>query len=150
MTTPSHERLFQVGCLGLLLAICVLVYLAVTSHWQYVLAVVGLILVGGLVFRLRERRWRRMLLEPLAAACSDCGVAIPRLVEGNHYGWPTFGLVFASASELKLAEEAGCVAAFKQSVQSLHGHIGDEKNPFDADWAVWVTYEGDPGPGLRT
>jgi hypothetical protein len=150
MTPSSQERLFQAGCLGVFLGVCVLVYLAVTSHWEYALAIVGLILVWGLIGRLRERHLRRMLLEALTAACADCGAAIPRLVEGSSYGWPTFGLVFVSASELKLAEESGCVAAFKQSVQSLHGHIGDKGNPFDADHAVWVTYEGHPYADLRT
>jgi hypothetical protein len=138
------------GCLLVFLGVCVLIYLAVTSHWQYALGIAGLILFWGLIGRMRERSLRRKLLGALTAACSDCGASIPRLVEDSSYGWPTFELVFPSASELKLAEESGCVAAFKQAVQSLHSHIGDKENPFDAERAVWVTCEGHPHADPRT
>jgi len=122
--------------------VCVLIYLAVTSHWTYSLAIVGLLLFWGLISQIRTRSLHRKDIDALRAAFSAPGMCIPRLEEGGGHGWSTFGLVFASASELKLAEESGCIAAFKQAIQQLHGHEGSKENPFDADRAVWAEYEG--------
>ena len=142
MKPPIEERLFSLGCLLVLIAVCAFGYLAFSSHWAYLAAVAGLI--GGwlLICRTRLRRNHRKHLEALRLAFAPSERPIPHLKEGGSYGFPTFTLTFASEAELKQAEESGRIAAFKKTIQSYYAHMGSKGNPFDADRAVWATYKG--------
>jgi hypothetical protein len=137
-----EERLFSLGCMLVLVGTCVTGYLAVTSHWMYAAATAGLIFGWRLVCRIRSSRDRCRHLEALSASFSPSGRPFPRLTEGTSYGFRTFTLTFRSEAELRQAEASGCIAAFKQAIQSLYGHTGGRQNPFDADRAVWATHEG--------
>ena len=136
-----EERLFSFGWLLVLIAVCALGYLTLASHLAYSVAVAGLIGGWWVICGLRVRRHRRRHLDALKIAFASSDRPAPHLKEGNRYAFPTFTLTFASDAELKQAEVSGCIAAFKQSIQSMHAHIGSRQNPFDADLAVWATYE---------
>jgi hypothetical protein len=143
---PKEERLYSLGCQLTLIGMCVSGYLALTLHWTYATAGAGLICGWLLLGQIRLRRDRRRHLDALDAAFAPSGHPIPSLKEGSSYGFPTFTLTFPSAVELRWAEESGCLAAFKQAIQSLYGHTGCKQIPFDADCAVWATHAGRKHP----
>jgi hypothetical protein len=143
---PKEERLFSLGCLLMLIGLCVSGYLALTLHWTYVTAGAGLICGWLLFWQIRSRRDHRRHLDALNAVFAPSGRPVPSLKEGSSYGFPTFVLTFPSAADLRQAEESGCLAAFKQAIQSLHGHTGGKLIPFDADRAVCATFEGRKHP----
>jgi hypothetical protein len=142
MKPRIEEKLFSLGCLLVLIGVCAFSYLAFFSHWTYSVAVVGLIAGWLLVCRIRARRDHRRHLAALSAAFSSSSLPLPRLKSSYSYGYPSFTLTFSSEAELKQAEESGFIAAFKQAIQSLYMHTGRKQNPFDADRAVWATYDG--------
>jgi hypothetical protein len=143
---PERERRSSLGCLLTLIGMCVSGYLALTLHWTYATAGAGLI-CGWLLFgQTRLRRERRRHRDALNAAFAPSGHPSPHLKEGWSYGFPTFTLTFPSATELRQAVESGCLAAFKQAIQSLYGHTGCKQIPFDADCVVWATHEGRKHP----
>ena len=51
---PAIEgRLFDAGCVLALLGACVLVYLAVTLHWAYSFAIIGVLLLWDVITEMR-------------------------------------------------------------------------------------------------
>jgi hypothetical protein len=141
-----REMMSSLGCLLTLIGICVSGYLALTLHWTY--ATVGAALICGalLLGQIRLRRERRRLRDVLNAVFAPSGRPVPLLKEGSSYGFPTFTLTFPSEAELRQAEQSGCLAAFKQAIQSLYRHAGCKQMPFDANCAVSATYEGRKHP----
>ena len=142
MKPAIEDRLFSLGCLLELIGVCFLGYLTTTAHWGYSLGVIGLIVVWLLICRIRVGRNRRRNLDVLRTAFATSTHALPQLKKDSSYGFPAFTLTFQSEAELRQAEESGCISAFKQAIQALYGHTGSKRNPFDADRAVWATYEG--------
>jgi hypothetical protein len=117
-------------------------YLALSSHWAYSVAIAGLIGGWSLIRRMRWRCQHRRHLDALRAAFGPSERPVPHLKEESSYGFPHFTLTFVSEAELRHAEDSGNIAAFKEAIQSLYAHTGSKQNPFDVDWAVWVTCEG--------
>ena len=142
MKTQIEEQLFNFGCLLALVGVCAFSYLAIFSHWTYSAAVAGLIGGWRLVCQVRMRRDHRRHLVALSAAFASSPFPLPRLKVGGSYGFRSFKLTFPSEVELTHAQESGYTAAFKEAIQSLYMHVGSKHNPFDADRAVWATYEG--------
>lgn len=149
MKTRTEERLVRFGCLTVLVGLSVFGYLAFSSHWAYSVAVAGLIGVGWLIVQVAQRRDHSRHVEMLGLAFAPSGLPVPQLKDGSSYGFPSFTLTFASEAELRQAEAQGCIAAFKDAVQTVYGHTGSKRNPFSADQAVWATYVGwQPSFGL--
>ena len=142
MKRSTEERLFSLGCLLVAIGVIHFCYLALVSNWNYLLASAGM--VGGwlILNSIRNRRDQRRHVEALKAAFAPTTQRVPHLTEGYIYGYPYFTLTFESETEMKLAEQTKCIAAFKQSIQSLYGHLGGSRKPFSADRAVAATYEG--------
>ncbi len=142
MRPPTEEKLFSLGCLLVLIGVCAFTYLAFHTHWAYSAAAAGLI--GGwlLICQIRMRRDHRRHLAALSAAFASSSLPLPRIKQSGSYGFRSFTLTFSTEAELTQAQESGCIAAFKQAIQSLYMHTGSKQNPFDAQRAVWVTYEG--------
>lgn len=67
---------------------------------------------------------------------------MPRLEIGSSYSYPTFTLTFLSKREREAADEAGLNQSFKHEIDMLCRDYGSKSNPFDADKAVWFTYQG--------
>ena len=89
-----------------------------------------------------EKHDHQRHIEMLKLVFAQSGVPVPHLKDGYSYGFRSFTLTFATEAELRQAEALGCIAAFKQAIQTLYGHVGSKRNPFDADRAVWATYVG--------
>jgi hypothetical protein len=141
MKPRNEERLEKLGCLSVLIGVCVFGYLTFSSHWAYTLAVVGLFGAGVLIIRIGKRRDHLRNIEALRLAFAPSGLAVPQLKDGNSHGFPFFTLTFPSEADLKRADALGCIAAFKQRIQTLYGHTGGKRNPFNVDYAVWATFE---------
>jgi hypothetical protein len=92
--------------------------------------------------KLADRRDHLRHIEILRLAFAETEIAAPQLKQANHYGFPHFSLTFPSEAELKQADLGGCIAAFKQEIQTRYGNTGPKNNPFDIERAVWVTYKG--------
>jgi hypothetical protein len=142
MKPANEEKLFEYGCYSMLTLICGCVCLAFTLSWIYALWAACLLGAWFMLCRFRLRRDRRRHTKALAEAFSVPGITVPRLSEQSGYGFPSFKLTFPTEEALKQAEAAGCIAAFKQSLQLLYAHLGGCDNPFDAHRAVWSTYDG--------
>ncbi len=142
MKPANEEKLFSYGCLSVLAVILLCVWLAFSSSWTYGLLAACLLVGWLLICRIRLRRDHLSHTAALREAFSVPGITVPKLSERNSYGFPSFTLTFPTEEALKHAEEAGCVAAFKQSLQLLYAHVGGSDNPFEADRAVWATYDG--------
>ena len=142
MKPAIEEKLLSYGCLLVLVAVCVCVWLAFVLSWTYV--VCAPCLIGGwlLICYTRSCRDHQRHLDALDDAFSSSGLVVPHLKERNSYGFPSFTLTFPTEDALKRAEELGCISAFKRSLQTLYSHTGSSENPFDADRAVWATYIG--------
>lgn len=142
MNAQPEARLSSLGCLLVLIGVCTFGYLAYSSHWAYTFAVVSLIGVGLLIVRIGKRRDHHRHVEVLRLAFAPSGLPVPQFEDGYRYGFPSFTLTFPSEAELKQAEALGCITAFKQAIQTLHGHTGSKRNPFDVNRAIWITYVG--------
>ena len=142
MKFQNEEILTRFGCLAVLVGMICFGYLAYSSHWAYSIAVVGLIGVGWLFVQIAEKHDHQRHIEMLKLVFAQSGVPVPHLKDGYSYGFRSFTLTFATEAELRQAEALGCIAAFKQAIQTLYGHVGSKRNPFDADRAVWATYVG--------
>ena len=66
----------------------------------------------------------------------------PGIEESYLYGFIHFTITFQTESDMKRAEELGFVERYREAIQDLYGHTGSETNPFDAEIAVYATYEG--------
>ena len=150
MNLGNRDKLFSTGCLLVSISMCIftylctLGYLTLETHWKYPVAVAALISVWMIIRHIGMWRGhrRRRHLELLEAAFAQSGQSAPQLKDGGSYGFPSFTLIFPSEAELRQAQESGCIAAFKNAIQSLYGHMGNKQNPFDAERAVWATYKG--------
>lgn len=58
-------------------------------------------------------------------------------------GFPTFTITYATKAKLIKAKEMGTPKLFTLEIEKLCKDIGSESNPFDAELAVWFTYEGE-------
>lgn len=142
MKAPVEQRLFSLGCALVFTGVCAFGYLALSRHWGYSMAAAALLGVWWLICELRWKVLHRRQLAALDAAFAPLGSPLPHLKQSSSYGFPTFTLTFTSEAELKRAQDSGSIAAFKRAIQSLHAHGWSKQNPFDADKAVWCTYEG--------
>ncbi len=66
----------------------------------------------------------------------------PSIEESCQYGFIHFTVIFQTEGELERAEELGLVERYQAAIQNLYGHTGSKVRPFDAEVAVYATYEG--------
>ncbi|MFZ2276617.1 MAG: hypothetical protein WAW39_02415 [Prosthecobacter sp.] len=142
MKPSTGERLFSFGCLLVLIGISTCLFFAFTSGLRYVFYAGCLVVIWLVIARIRSGHFHQRHLVALREAFSAKDIPVPHLKESYSYGWPSFTLTFQTEEDLKLAKEAGCISAFKQKIQLFYDHLGGAENPFDADRAVWATYEG--------
>ena len=142
MRPATEERLFSSGCLGVLAALGLLLYLASQVHWGFSVAAAALLAAWLWLCQIRSARERKRNVAAFQRAFSPGAGAVPEFKAESHYGFPSFTLTFTSEAEMKRAEAAGGIAAFKQSLQEFYGHLGGRQNPFDPARAVWATYKG--------
>ena len=142
MNPEREDQQFQRGCLAafiLLLASCLLAYFVDRA---FLWLAGGVILVWEIVSRRRARRERARLDDALAEAFNEFRGPLPELKTGTSYGFPSFTLTFPDTHVLEAAQQGGHIGRFKRAVSDLYAHCGTEKRPFDAEMAVWATYEG--------
>jgi hypothetical protein len=139
--TTVEQKLDSLGCILVFTGVCALGYLALSRHWGYSIAGVGLLGVGWVIGDIRSKRRHGRVQDAFNTAFALSGRPFPHLEVGSSYGYPTFKLTFTSKAERTNAQDAGCIDAFKHAVQLIYLHYGSKENPFDADRAVWSTYE---------
>lgn len=140
MKPTLESRLWAVLGAGALLAVAGLIHLATAVPWKYALGVVGLLIAWIGIAQLVRAREARRNREELNRIHRAAGIEPPDYRSGSSYGFPSFTLTFANASEMKRAEDAGCIAAFKHSVQTSYRDAGTKSNPFDVELALYVTH----------
>jgi hypothetical protein len=67
---------------------------------------------------------------------------VPKLHVSYSYGFPAFQVMFNSKPALETAAAAGLNRSFTQEIAALCKDRGSKSTPFDADNAVFFTYEG--------
>lgn len=140
MKPTLESRLWAVLGAAALLAISGLIYLATAVRWKYVLGAVGLLIAWLGIAELQRARKARRNRQELDRIHRAAGIEPPDYRSASSYGFPTFTLTFTNALEMKRAEEAGCIAAFKQFVQTSYRDAGTKSNPFDVELALYVTH----------
>ena len=67
----------------------------------------------------------------------------PKYEQEYSYGYPAFTLTFASKAELDEAVSGKITDLFSQRIGEVCRNTGSKKHPFDAERAIWLTYEGE-------
>jgi len=142
MRPKIESRLWAVLGVAALLAVSGLIHLAAAVPWKYAFGAVGLLIAWIGIAELQRAREARRNREELDRIHRAARIEPPDYRRGSSYGFPTFTLTFANASEMKRAEDAGCIAAFKQFVQQSYRDAGTKNNPFDVELALYVTHRG--------
>jgi len=71
----------------------------------------------------------------------------PNLIISSSYGYPSFKLIFKTKEDMDKAEREGFIKQFTiriQEICQLPSDTGREARPFDAERAIYTTYEGKP------
>jgi len=142
MSKALQEKLSSIGCLLVIIGVCVFIYLAYTSNWRYLIAAAGLVYFWIRISRMRLSQEEQRDIAALRSIFSGDELKTPQFKRGASYGFPTFTLTFDSESALRQAEGSGHIGSFKQYIQSTYANIGGKQNPFNAEFAIYVTYEG--------
>ena len=138
MTHRTKDRLWELGCLAVLISLAILSWMTATRHWFY--AGAGVLLVFGYCFFsgryiAAEDRAHLKTLEKIFRAK---GPGVPTLRIIRHYGFADFTIAFSSETDFR----AAMAAEFNAMIQERYAHDGFSGNPFEADKAVHATWEG--------
>jgi len=142
MSNALQERLNSIGCFLVFVGLCVFVYLAYTSNWRYLIAAVGLVYCWVRISKIRLKHSDQRDIDALKSVFLGSESNIPQFKRGASYGFPTFTLTFESESALRQAEKSGHISSFRQYIQSTYANSGGKRNQFNAELAIYVTYEG--------
>ena len=69
--------------------------------------------------------------------------ATPKYEQRYSYGYPAFTVTFASKPDLDENRTNGLTERFTKRIGELCKDSGSKKHPFDAERAIWFTYEGE-------
>ena len=142
MDPASEDRCFDIGCLCVAIALIVLGWIAIFSDPKYWIAC-GVVLGGWWVIgSVRMKGHRARDAAAFAEIFEVLGSSKPSLEVGYHYGFNYFTVTFSSEADMEKAESLGLIERFQDRIQELYGHRGSKRNPFDAERAVYATYEG--------
>ena len=142
MNPAREDKCFEIGCLAVAVATAgfgALAVFSVPSFW-----LVCATLIGAWLIICRTRLKRRESRNRIAfnEIFDVLGDSRPILKEEAHYSFTHFTVTFPSERDMDNADQMGLTARFKFEIQNLYGHTGSIGNPFDAEMAVYVTYEG--------
>ena len=142
MSLDTSKILSNLGCLVVVGGSIACVVLAILIHPWFFVGVFLLLGVWIAYVNIREKQHRRACLSAFEDAFERFGGRAPALEIKSAYGFPAFTITFESEEDLERAESEGYIRAFKDSIQELCGSFGRSGQPFDADAAVYATFEG--------
>ena len=70
-------------------------------------------------------------------------IVMPKYEQLYAYGHPAFAVTFPTKSDLDNSIGTGYTKRFTEEIGEICQSRSDAKNPFDADRAIWYTYEGE-------
>ena len=103
-----------------------------------VLLVIVLMVRSTKMRKAREQRCR----DAFESVFSDSTVR-PTYEQGYSYGYPSFTVTFPSKADLQHSETQGRTKRFRDEITQCCEDSGSKKHPFDAERAIWFTYEGE-------
>ena len=69
--------------------------------------------------------------------------ATPKYEQTYNHGYPAFTVTFVTKSDLNESKAHGLTAQFSHKIGEICRDAGSKKFPFDAERAIWFTYEGE-------
>lgn len=116
--------------------------LARFTGWLLLGLVVLVILMLSLASRQRKRvitNYQQVFREIFGEPSSG----FPKLEVGSSYGFDSFTILFATREERAQPDRQNQVERFKTVIQQLCARQGGDSRPFDADQALFVSYDGE-------
>jgi hypothetical protein len=142
MKQSSLDKLFRFGCLGVVVGLIgfgILAYRVDQNFW------IGFGILATMWFGISQVRVRRIRARDervFDEVFGSMDFLKPTVEESFSYGFVHFTLTFPSEDDLRRADEAGLVKDYRSAIQEFYGHTGCKERPFDAEIAVYATYEG--------
>ena len=113
-----------------------------------IVLILGLLFLAWIAYRLvlyrtesnRQRSAFNMVFEKFDSTK-------PNLIISSSYGYPHFELIFKTKEDFEKAQKEGFVKQFTIRIQEIcqsPSEAGKKARPFDAERAVYATYEGKP------
>lgn len=143
MTPEISNKLFELGFRITVGGSIACVIFAIFGHPSFL---AGAVLLWGMWIiycNIREKKNRRLYLSAFQNAFKQFAAPTPALEIGSSYGRPSFKITFKTEGDLKKAQSEEHIGTFKNAIQELCApHYSSLKNPFDAERAIYTTYEG--------
>ena len=142
MNPAREDKCFDIGCFLVAIAITGFVALAIFSDPRLWVVCAGLVGAWLIICRTRSNKRKSRNLNAFNENFDVLGDSKPTLEQGTCYSFTHFTVMFQSQRDMDNADQMGLTTRFKDEIQDLYGHTGSTDNPFDAERAVYVTYEG--------
>ena len=103
-----------------------------------VLFVIALMVRSTKMRKAREQRFR----DAFESVFSESTVR-PTYEQSYSYGYPSFTVTFPSKTDMQHSDTQRRTKRFKEEIAQCCKDSGSKKYPFDAERAIWFTYEGE-------